>query len=292
MLNSSFGAKNSFSFLAGIVQECHLLVGTLRLTGQRLILAAAARRTLPAPPVVSRGAAFPEFPRQHKKSAGGKYKALIITFSCISRFTLSFYLPRKGEHSPNSAGHEAQGIPVSCNGVGIRFLQPWEGFMFIFGLLLSSYLHISSFKHLNLKLSVKWFYNSWLRPSDQASVCHGVKGKTDKPVNETCNPRFICTGGISSRLDSESTDTITFPKPKEAIYGPYSSGKGNTAPLPASNSMVSTQKSKPEWRIPAQQMESEVHIPSQTQVFDGINHSVRIMRFLLVFFILSSPELL
>ncbi|NXT97508.1 IQCH protein, partial [Buphagus erythrorhynchus] len=44
-----------------------------------------------------------------------------------------------------------------------------------------------------------------------------------------------------------------------------SSGKGNIAPLPSSNSMVSTRKSKPEWRSPAQQLESEVHIASQTQ---------------------------
>ncbi|NXR98105.1 IQCH protein, partial [Oxylabes madagascariensis] len=93
--------------------------GTLSLTGQRLLLA-AAKRTLPAPPVVSRAAAFPGFPRQHKESAG-------------------------------------------------------------------------------------------------------------------------------------------------AIYGPYSSGKGNIAPLPSSNSMDTTQKSKAEWRFPAQQLESEVHTPSQTQ---------------------------
>ncbi|NXK59507.1 IQCH protein, partial [Sylvietta virens] len=44
-----------------------------------------------------------------------------------------------------------------------------------------------------------------------------------------------------------------------------SSSKGNIPPLPFSNSVVSTQKSKPEWRYPAQQLESEVHIPSQTQ---------------------------
>ncbi|NXB52295.1 IQCH protein, partial [Leucopsar rothschildi] len=50
-----------------------------------------------------------------------------------------------------------------------------------------------------------------------------------------------------------------------AIYGTHSSGKGNIAPLPSSNSMVSTRKSKAEWRCPAQQLESEVHIPSQTQ---------------------------
>ncbi|KAI1235268.1 hypothetical protein IHE44_0002910 [Lamprotornis superbus] len=72
-------------------------------------------------------------------------------------------------------------------------------------------------------------------------------------------------GEISSRLDPENTNIITFPKPKEAIYGTHSSGKGNIAPLPSSNSVVSTRKSKPEWRSPAQQLESEVHIPSQTQ---------------------------
>ncbi|XP_023789538.1 IQ domain-containing protein H isoform X3 [Cyanistes caeruleus] len=72
-------------------------------------------------------------------------------------------------------------------------------------------------------------------------------------------------GEISSRLDPENTDTITFPKPKEVINGTSSSAKGNIAPLPSSNSMVSTRKSKPEWRYPAQQLESEVHIPSLTQ---------------------------
>ncbi|NXI87282.1 IQCH protein, partial [Rhipidura dahli] len=104
---------------AGIVQECHLLMGPLSLTGQRLTLS-AAKRTLPVPPVVSKAAPFPEFPRQHKKSAA-------------------------------------------------------------------------------------------------------------------------------------------------PIYGIYSSGKGNMAPVPSSNSMVSTRKSKPEWTHPAQQLESEVHIPSHTQ---------------------------
>ncbi|NXB37050.1 IQCH protein, partial [Eulacestoma nigropectus] len=54
-------------------------------------------------------------------------------------------------------------------------------------------------------------------------------------------------------------------KSAAAIYGTYSSSKGNIAPLPSSNSMVSTRKSKPEWTYPAQQLESEVHIPSQTQ---------------------------
>ncbi|NWX64395.1 IQCH protein, partial [Promerops cafer] len=54
-------------------------------------------------------------------------------------------------------------------------------------------------------------------------------------------------------------------KSAEAIYGTYSSSKGNIAPLPSSNSMVSTRKSKPEWRYPAQHLDSEVHIPSQTQ---------------------------
>ncbi|NWT74696.1 IQCH protein, partial [Prunella himalayana] len=44
-----------------------------------------------------------------------------------------------------------------------------------------------------------------------------------------------------------------------------SSSKGSTAPLPSSNSMVSTRKSKPQWRCPAQQLESEGHTPSQTQ---------------------------
>ncbi|NXY14409.1 IQCH protein, partial [Atrichornis clamosus] len=49
-------------------------------------------------------------------------------------------------------------------------------------------------------------------------------------------------------------------KSAEAIYGTYSSRRGNIAPLPSSSSMVSTRKSKPEWTYP-----SEVQIPSQTQ---------------------------
>ncbi|NXH89115.1 IQCH protein, partial [Edolisoma coerulescens] len=54
-------------------------------------------------------------------------------------------------------------------------------------------------------------------------------------------------------------------KSAAAIYGTYSSGKDNIAPLPSSNSVVSTRKSKPEWTCPAQQWESEVHVLSQTQ---------------------------
>ncbi|NXF27182.1 IQCH protein, partial [Rhodinocichla rosea] len=44
-----------------------------------------------------------------------------------------------------------------------------------------------------------------------------------------------------------------------------SSSKGSIAPLPSSNSVVSTRRSRPEWRCPAQQLGSEVHIPPQTQ---------------------------
>ncbi|XP_038002553.1 IQ domain-containing protein H isoform X6 [Motacilla alba alba] len=72
-------------------------------------------------------------------------------------------------------------------------------------------------------------------------------------------------GEIGSRLDPENTGTITFPKAKEAIYGPYSSSKGSIAPLPPSNSVLSTRKPKPEWRCPAEQLESAVHVPPQTQ---------------------------
>ncbi|NWI36383.1 IQCH protein, partial [Picathartes gymnocephalus] len=54
-------------------------------------------------------------------------------------------------------------------------------------------------------------------------------------------------------------------KSAAAKYGTPSSSKGSIAPLPSSNSVVSTRKSKPEWRYPAQQLESEVHVPSQTQ---------------------------
>ncbi|NXI15840.1 IQCH protein, partial [Irena cyanogastra] len=54
-------------------------------------------------------------------------------------------------------------------------------------------------------------------------------------------------------------------KKSAVVSGTYSSSKGDIAPLPSSNSVVSTRKSKSEWRCPAQQLESEVHIPSQTQ---------------------------
>ncbi|KAK1198456.1 IQCH protein, partial [Pygoscelis papua] len=52
---------------------------------------------------------------------------------------------------------------------------------------------------------------------------------------------------------------------KEVIYGKYSSSKGNIAPLPTSSSMVSARKSKPAWTYPAQELESDLQIPSQTQ---------------------------
>ncbi|NXE14696.1 IQCH protein, partial [Lophotis ruficrista] len=54
-------------------------------------------------------------------------------------------------------------------------------------------------------------------------------------------------------------------KSAEAIHGTYSSSKGNIAPLPPSSSMVSARKSKPMWMYPAQPLESELQIPSQTQ---------------------------
>ncbi|NWH55429.1 IQCH protein, partial [Fregata magnificens] len=50
-----------------------------------------------------------------------------------------------------------------------------------------------------------------------------------------------------------------------AICGKYSSSRGNIAPLPSSSSMVLARKSKPAWTYPAQQLESELQIPSQTQ---------------------------
>ncbi|KFP86919.1 IQ domain-containing protein H, partial [Apaloderma vittatum] len=59
-------------------------------------------------------------------------------------------------------------------------------------------------------------------------------------------------------------DTITLPHTKE-IYGTYSSSQGNVASLPSSSSAVSARKSKPVWTHPAQQLESEWQVPSQTQ---------------------------
>ncbi|NXY83656.1 IQCH protein, partial [Alcedo cyanopectus] len=60
-------------------------------------------------------------------------------------------------------------------------------------------------------------------------------------------------------------------KSAEALCAPCSSSKGNTAPLPPSSSLPSTRKSKPLWTCPAQQLEFELQIPSQTQdpCFDG-----------------------
>lgn len=81
------------------------------------------------------------------------------------------------------------------------------------------------------------------------------------------NVFFFGTGEFSSRVDRENTGTTAFPNSKEAIYGTYSSSKGNIAPLPPSSSMVSARKSKPVWTCPAQQLESELQILSQTQVF-------------------------
>ncbi|NXG25251.1 IQCH protein, partial [Grallaria varia] len=49
------------------------------------------------------------------------------------------------------------------------------------------------------------------------------------------------------------------------VYGTCSSSKGHIAPLPPSSSMISTRKPKAVWTDPAQQLESEGQIPSQTQ---------------------------
>ncbi|KAL9837850.1 IQ domain-containing protein H [Geothlypis trichas] len=111
-----------------------------------------------------------------------------------------------------------------------------------------------------------------------APVCSQRTGKDPTAPSPWALPAFHCLGSplplvhgdtpkgeISVRLDPENTDTITLPKPQESIYGTHCSGKGNTAPLPPSNSVVSTRRSRPGWRCPAQQLESEVHIPPQTQ---------------------------
>ncbi|NWW44013.1 IQCH protein, partial [Pedionomus torquatus] len=58
---------------------------------------------------------------------------------------------------------------------------------------------------------------------------------------------------------------VTFQNSKEAIYGKYSCSKGDIPPLPSSSSTVSTRKSNPVRRYPAQQLESELHIPSEAQ---------------------------
>ncbi|NXI41148.1 IQCH protein, partial [Galbula dea] len=68
-----------------------------------------------------------------------------------------------------------------------------------------------------------------------------------------------------------AVDTITLPNSKEAIYGTCSSRKGNVAPLPSSSSVLPARKSKPVWTSPAQQLASELQVPSQIQgpYFDG-----------------------
>ncbi|NXN22069.1 IQCH protein, partial [Nycticryphes semicollaris] len=50
-----------------------------------------------------------------------------------------------------------------------------------------------------------------------------------------------------------------------AIYRKYPSSKGDIPPLPSSSSMLSTRKSNPVRMYPAQQLESELQIPSETQ---------------------------
>uniref|UniRef100_A0A8B9IZI7 IQ motif containing H n=1 Tax=Amazona collaria TaxID=241587 RepID=A0A8B9IZI7_9PSIT len=73
-------------------------------------------------------------------------------------------------------------------------------------------------------------------------------------------------GEISSRVDAENTDTITFPNSKQAIYATDSSSKGNIACRPSSSSKASARKSQRAWMYPAQQLEPELQIPPQTQL--------------------------
>ncbi|NXM77134.1 IQCH protein, partial [Serilophus lunatus] len=62
-----------------------------------------------------------------------------------------------------------------------------------------------------------------------------------------------------------AVDTSSFPNSKEAIYGIFSSRKGNIAPLPPNSSTVAARKTKPVGRYPAQQLECEGQTPPQTQ---------------------------
>ncbi|XP_071424431.1 IQ domain-containing protein H [Pithys albifrons albifrons] len=72
-------------------------------------------------------------------------------------------------------------------------------------------------------------------------------------------------GDSSSGLAPEITDTTTFQSSKDTTCGTDSSGRGHTAPLPSSSPMASTRRSKPVRVDPAQKLESEGQIPSQTQ---------------------------
>ncbi|NXY72692.1 IQCH protein, partial [Glareola pratincola] len=54
-------------------------------------------------------------------------------------------------------------------------------------------------------------------------------------------------------------------KSAEALCGKYLSSKGDVAPLLSTSSIVSARKSSPVWTYPAQQLESELRIPSRTQ---------------------------
>ncbi|NWV19206.1 IQCH protein, partial [Origma solitaria] len=117
--------------------------------------------------------------------------------------------------------------------------------------------------------------NPWALPAFRSldSALPLVEGDTPKGPQSLSNHRLILQAAKGTLpappVVSKAALLPEFPRQHKksagAIYGTHSSGKGNLAPLPSSSSVVSPRKSKPEWMSPAQQLQSEVHIPSHTQ---------------------------
>ncbi|NXG75574.1 IQCH protein, partial [Baryphthengus martii] len=198
----------------------------LSLTEQKL-LPPAAKITLQTPPVVSKASPFHEFHRQRRKSAVGEYKGLVTTISCISNFTFKPFLISRG--ALTEILKKTKCVKMSMSTLCLAAEQKSD---FLIPVVEYQFDIVVTF--LTMKPAINFFFS-------------------------------FGTGEISSRMDSQNTDTITFPNSKEAVYDTYSSSKGKVAPFPSSSSVISARKSKPTWTYPAHQLESKLQIPSQTQ---------------------------
>ncbi|NXC71324.1 IQCH protein, partial [Anhinga anhinga] len=102
-------------------------------------------------------------------------------------------------------------------------------------------------------------------PLLEEDITKGIRSLTEQRLIPPATKITLQTRPVVSKAAPFHEFPRQHKKSTLAIYGKYSSGKGSIAPLPSSSSIVSARKSKPAWTYPAQQLESELQIPSQTQ---------------------------
>ncbi|NXG63837.1 IQCH protein, partial [Hemiprocne comata] len=102
-------------------------------------------------------------------------------------------------------------------------------------------------------------------PLLEEDVTKGILSLTEQRLIPPASKITLQTPPVASKAASFHEFHRQHKKSAETIHGTYSSSKGNIAPLPSSTSVVPASKSKHLWINPAQQLESELQIHSQTQ---------------------------